>query len=240
MSNEKGTLYQAILFDLGWTLIYPSPTRQEVIIDTLDSYGYQLTHENFRKGSQVADKYYQSYRWDFRTTEALKGFWITYYRILLENLEEAIKDDELVFLIEKNVRSKVQYYSYSDTIPLLTTIKQKGWTLGMVSNWSQNLHKICKTLGLEAFFDVIVVSDIVGWHKPQPQIFELALEKLKIRPNTTLYVGDDYIADILGAQSVGIIPIHIDRKDSCPYDECIHISSLGELIPIIESQTPEK
>jgi putative hydrolase of the HAD superfamily len=73
----------------------------------------------------------------------------------------------------------------------------------------------------------------VGWHKPQRQIFEIALDELNAKRNLTCYIGDDYQADVIGAKHIGLTPIHVDRNGNCADDNCIHIRSLSKLIPAL-------
>ncbi len=58
--------------------------------------------------------------------------------------------------------------------------------------------------GIAELFEVILVSDEVGWRKPNPVIFELALERLGVEPGEALFVGDRIDIDVAGAKSVGM------------------------------------
>jgi putative hydrolase of the HAD superfamily len=64
----------------------------------------------------------------------------------------------------------------------------------------------------EGFFDVITLSYEHGYVKQHPSIFVTTLEKLKASPNQSLHVGDDPIADIQGARSIGMKTVFIKRK----------------------------
>lgn len=62
------------------------------------------------------------------------------------------------------------------------------------------------------FFDTVVISEDIGSEKPDTKIFEVAMEKLNVKPWEAVYVGDDLETDILGANRVGMISIRILKK----------------------------
>lgn len=66
-------------------------------------------------------------------------------------------------------------------------------------------------LGLAGYVDALITSEEVGVPKPDPRIFAVALERLEATPATTLMVGDNWVADVLGAWAVGIRPIWLNR-----------------------------
>jgi putative hydrolase of the HAD superfamily len=66
-------------------------------------------------------------------------------------------------------------------------------------------------MGLDRYLDAILSSASIGLIKPDPHIFQVACERLRVRPERAIHVGDHYYADILGARSVGVNPVMIDR-----------------------------
>ena len=84
-------------------------------------------------------------------------------------------------------------------------------------------------LGLAKFFDVIIDSQVVGVEKPNPKIFQLALEALNAPPEETLYAGDIYSIDMLGARAAGIAGKLIDQHDMYHWIDHPKIRHVGEL-----------
>ena len=86
-------------------------------------------------------------------------------------------------------------------------------------------------------FDVILVSDEVGWRKPKPLIFEMALSRLGVGPADALFVGDRIDIDVAGAQGVGMGSAWVNPEraplppDVQPPD--YEIRDLAELAPIL-------
>lgn len=112
--------------------------------------------------------------------------------------------------------------------------------LGLVSNfdYTPTVHRILGDEGILERFEVLVVSDAVGWRKPRAAIFEVAFEGLGVAPGECLFVGDRPDIDVLGAKAVGMdaawlnparaaLPEGLRAPD---YD----IAGLVELRPILE------
>ena len=91
-----------------------------------------------------------------------------------------------------------------NTIHFLNHIK-KHFEVGIITNGSTQRQKakIINT-NLNNYFDTIIISEEVGFSKPDKRIFELALNKLNVQPENTLFVGDDLEKDIAGPQNANI------------------------------------
>lgn len=89
--------------------------------------------------------------------------------------------------------------------PLLERLGGR-YRLAVVSNfdYTPTALGILESAGVQHLFDVILVSDAVGWRKPRPDIFERALQALGVGPAAALFVGDRADIDVLGAHGVGM------------------------------------
>jgi HAD superfamily hydrolase (TIGR01509 family) len=67
-------------------------------------------------------------------------------------------------------------------------------------------------LGMTDLVDALITSEDVGVPKPDPRIFEVALQRLGARPEQAVLVGDNWGADVLGALAVGIRPVWLNRS----------------------------
>jgi HAD superfamily hydrolase (TIGR01549 family) len=92
-----------------------------------------------------------------------------------------------------------------DAVELLSSLR-KGFKLGVLSNFtcSDVVHQILEEKGLKGFFDYVCVSDEVGWRKPHPVIFNTFLDRLGLKAENSVFVGDDPRYDIAGAKGVGM------------------------------------
>ncbi len=123
--------------------------------------------------------------------------------------------------------------------PLLRRLAER-YKLAVVSNfdYTPTALDILERAGVVELFQTIVVSDEVGWRKPRRDIFDAALERLGVRPEESLFVGDRADMDVLGAQQIGMDAAWINR-DGEPLPPGVkaptyEIRDLGELATILK------
>jgi len=104
-----------------------------------------------------------------------------------------------------------RWRAYEDVVPAFRRLRSRGLAIGLISNWDKRLTGLMNGMGIAPLLDTIVSSAEVGLHKPDPRIFELACERLGVSPHECAHVGDHHYADVLGARSVGMMPVLIDR-----------------------------
>lgn len=105
-------------------------------------------------------------------------------------------------------------YLDPETVPVLRELGEHH-IVGLITNWEHTprIYELVDELGMHGLFDSIIVSDDVGCAKPEPRIFEIALEKHRLKPDEAIYVGDMNV-DVQGAMSAGLKPVLIQRLDS--------------------------
>jgi REG-2-like HAD superfamily hydrolase len=89
-------------------------------------------------------------------------------------------------------------------VAALSKLRAAGVRLAVVSNFDTRLRPILSALEVDKLFDAVVVSAEVGAEKPNPVIFEAALQNLAVRPWEVVHVGDDRRNDVWGARDAGI------------------------------------
>ena len=107
-----------------------------------------------------------------------------------------------------------EYVLYDDTVPALERLGGSGVQSLIVSNHVWRLPEIIRALGVGARFEGVLTSARVGVRKPHPRIFEAAMRLASSGPEETIYVGDSYKHDVLGARGAGMEAILIDRDGS--------------------------
>lgn len=118
---------------------------------------------------------------------------------------------------------------------VLTYLKQK-YALGIISNNYGNLAEILKETGLTHFFEIAIDSTRVGFMKPDPSIFKKAIQDMGCSMKESVYIGDSFERDMLGAKNVGMDHIWLNPKYNknqqsvcCPGDRVIRdLSQLME------------
>lgn len=111
----------------------------------------------------------------------------------------------------------------------LATLAASGLALAVVSNADGTIEEALEEAGLARFFSVIVDSHHVGFEKPDPGIFRVALDRSAARPPRTLHVGDLYDADVTGAWAAGLHALLLDPYGDWPGIDCPRLGALSEL-----------
>ena len=105
-------------------------------------------------------------------------------------------------------RNRLQLYP--DVKRVLNELQTK-YRLALISD-AQSCYALpeIRAVGLEGYFDPVVISSHYGFRKPDPRLFQRSLDKLKLKPAEVIWVGNDMFRDIHGAKQVGIKSIFID------------------------------
>ena len=116
--------------------------------------------------------------------------------------------------IEQGWEAAENFELYEDALPVLDELRARGLKLGLVSNGIRDLHEFVAHHRLAV--DAIVDSRTHGRVKPHPTIFNVALDRLDVRPEEAAMVGDSVEDDIEGARALGMRAILVDREDRHP------------------------
>jgi putative hydrolase of the HAD superfamily len=108
-------------------------------------------------------------------------------------------------------------FPLAESVAALHELRLRGVPIGVVSNASGQIEGVLATQGVCQVgpgagvpVKVIVDSEVVGVMKPDPRIFEPALEVLDLPPGRVAYVGDSVRNDVRGAEAAGLVPLHLD------------------------------
>jgi len=125
-------------------------------------------------------------------------------------------DEELVHELNETrmkafAENSVQLWE--DSLPTLRELRARGLRTAIVSNCDHSTRPIVDELGLEREADAVVLSFEVGVAKPDPAIYQAALDALAARPEEAVFV-DDQAAYCEGAEAIGIRSFLILRDDA--------------------------
>jgi putative hydrolase of the HAD superfamily len=112
----------------------------------------------------------------------------------------------------ETMMSAIRFRAYPDAEPALGALQGLGLRLVCVSNWDFSLPDVLARCGLGDFLDAVITSALAGARKPDPAIFERALELAECAPADALHVGDTRAEDVEGARAAGIRALLIDRS----------------------------
>jgi putative hydrolase of the HAD superfamily len=121
---------------------------------------------------------------------------------------------------------------------LLAALKDQGYRLGLLSNTAMSggptLRQLPNLQVALALFDDLVFSDEVCMSKPNPAIFRLSLERLQAEPSRSVFVGDNPVMDVAGAQSAGLHAVQIGNSAEDGVTPDSHIDRLSDLPLVVE------
>ena len=242
--------FDAILFDLGSTLIYfdgewdaMRPKRDAELLKSLKSAGITLNGQAFlyQFNKQLAHYYNE------RDSEFIEQTTAYLLRAVLEEWDYTNVPDEVIRQALSGLYSVSQAHwkTEPDSHPTLKQLVERGYRLGLVSNAGDDadVQTLVDQAGLRGYFEVIMTSAALGIRKPNPRIFHFALDHLGCQPSRAAMVGDSLGADILGAKNAGIFSVwvtrHADSAANRAHEDTIQpnmiITSLGELTSALES-----
>ena len=115
----------------------------------------------------------------------------------------------------------------------LERIRALGYRMVVVSNSDGSMARTVTRIGMDHLFDGLVDSTVVGFEKPDPRIFDAALELLGARPERTVHVGDLYAADVVGAWAAGVHAVLLDPFGDWPETKCPKVADLDELASLL-------
>ncbi|MCL6522885.1 MAG: HAD-IA family hydrolase [Firmicutes bacterium] len=116
-----------------------------------------------------------------------------------------------------------------DAPALLPRLRAAGFRLGVISNADRHAHALLEKSGLAPELELILTSEEAGVEKPDPAIFLQALERMRVRPEEAVYVGDQLEVDVQGAQAAGLAAFLYDAWDLWPEAPVVRLHRLGEL-----------
>jgi HAD superfamily hydrolase (TIGR01662 family) len=235
------SMQSVILFDLDGTLCLRHPPYNQVFYDHAVGLGLEDGPEKRRRAARWVHYYWaqsdelladRQNLWD----EQEQRFWTNYaVRSLLafECTEECAR--ELAPELSRYMREEhhAEDYVPEDVPQTLQALKNAGYRLGMFSNRIQPYHDLLQQLELAEYFELVLAAGEISCWKPEPGSFQQVVQRMAAEPAETLYVGDNYYADILGAQRAGLQAVLLDPEEFFPEADCPVIQQISDLEQLI-------
>jgi putative hydrolase of the HAD superfamily len=188
--------YKAMLFDLDDTLLNRDEAVEKLFLIILEKC-YEDVEQSVKNDMLQKFKEYDNRGYgNSDKTKVLESFFDDFppnNRLLRNTIQDFWNDHfPQCFSIDQH------------TINIVNAIK-KQMKVAIITNGSTQRQKAkIGNTHLNSCFDIIFISEEVGFSKPDKRIFELVLNKLKVQPEDTLFVGDDLEKDIGGCQNANI------------------------------------
>ncbi len=203
----KVTMKPYLLLDAGGTLLFMD---QDYLSRLADRHGFQV------EAGQFYEQHFRLVHWfdTYVSTHRrfLSGHSEPYSQILFrlvglsaESAERAAKIAEA-----RHEQRNLWEFTFPWIVETLDRLKDEGYRMSIVSNADGRVEQELHDMEMRGYFERVYDSDVVGVQKPEPGIYELALNDLGLQPEEALFVGDMFYSDIWGANRVGIPGLHLD------------------------------
>ncbi|MDQ5825711.1 MAG: HAD-IA family hydrolase [Chloroflexota bacterium] len=234
---------RAVFLDAGLTLVYSELSLAHLCYEVGREHGLHMRVEALEAAVPRASAFlHQTQRRDpdlWSSDERVQRLWLGYYTAVFR--EAGVEADEaMLAACAAGVYSRYlvpgAWKLYPDVLPTLASLSDKGYKLGVVSDWESALiGKVLLPLGVGRYIDFMVVSGVQREAKPGSGLYREALARAGVTANQAVHVGDNYVTDVLGARSAGVAGILLDRegvrRDMAL--DCPRIESLEELVHLL-------
>lgn len=224
--------YKAIFFDRDNTMIKPNPEKVKWRNEIIKEWSGKDYSVDYDKMMELFDRagYPKN---GLKSIEEEIVFFKKYYEEILKEHGVTEKLQERSLILHNELWcSKNSSILFDETIEVLEYFKSRSYKMGVISDTSPSLQMSLENLGLDKYFDSYTCSDLAGAMKPDPLIYNTALESLGVQASESIYV-DDYDVESDGARNLGFLSFHIVRNSEKQSEW--DITSLKEIIEYIEN-----
>jgi putative hydrolase of the HAD superfamily len=209
-----------IFFDVGNTLLFPNRAR---ILAPLPA----ERHPTLEQWQAVERCTKQEFDQCMIGGKVDHGFWWTFHTHLLEEMH-ALNDGVRDALVENTQVSANWDQILPGTREALERIR-RDYAIAVISNADGRIGAVLRRCGIADCFQAVTDSGVVGHEKPHRAIFEAALAAMKAEAAESLYVGDVYSVDYVGASNAGMEALLFDVSGAYRGRELPRVESLPEL-----------
>jgi HAD superfamily hydrolase (TIGR01509 family) len=209
-----------IFFDVGNTLLFPNRTR---ILAPLPA----DRHPSLEAWQALERRTKHEFDQGILQGKVDHGFWWTFHTYLLQQLnagDDGVRDA----LIQNTQQSANWDQILPGTRDALERIREE-YAIAVISNSDGRIDAMLRRCGIVGCFQSITDSGNVGYEKPHPVIFEAALREMKAEAAESLYVGDVYSIDYIGARQAGMQAVVFDVAGAYREREFPRVDSLAGL-----------
>ena len=218
-----------VFFDLDHTLWDFEKNSALTFLEILPASNVMVNFDMFIEAYiPINLKYWKKYR-----EEKVSKTELRYSRLkeTFDAIDYFVEDKIINHLSEEYINKLPNYnHLFDGTFEILEYLQQK-YQLHIITNGFEEIQTLkMQKSGIREFFNEVITSESVGVKKPNPRVFEFALEKAKTNASSSIMIGDSLEADIMGAMECGIKAIHYNSENSQRIPK--NITSINHLLEI--------
>ena len=213
---------KVIFFDVGNTLLFPNRNR---IHAPLAERGFHPDPVRLRDLECRTKNQFDA----MMTTNGSPdhSFWWIFYTQLLSEI--GLHDDAVREQLVSGIRDSANWDQIRPGTAEHLRIIAQSYRIAVISNADGRIEDVLRRCGIADCFRTITDSGLVGYEKPHPEIFRHALKSMAAMPEESLYVGDVYSVDYMGATRAGIQALLMDISGAYREKGVPRVESLAEL-----------
>ncbi|HPR63576.1 MAG TPA: HAD-IA family hydrolase [Thermoanaerobaculia bacterium] len=214
---SDSTRVRVIFFDAGNTLLKPVESASTIYARTFRKWGLNVREEEVEK---VFEATWSAFNARFEVgmdkftyyPGGERVFWQDFVHSVMKAFGTVRDPDGCFNDLYEIFRRPETWERYPAAEHTLEILSRNGLSLGIISNWDSSLKSILDSLDLTRFFQVILISSMVGVAKPAKEIFLMAARAFDVTPTQCLHIGDSLHDDYMGAVGAGFQALLLDRK----------------------------
>ncbi|MBZ5639245.1 MAG: HAD family hydrolase [Acidobacteriia bacterium] len=233
-SNERPRRFDTVLFDAGGVLL---DLDYAYLKRLLEARRLEATEDALERAEAIARTAIDRH---VREGGSSGDAWRDYFRVIFGRVgaPPSLHEELIDALWEAHQRVGLWTVPVRGAVDIVSRLHGAGFRIGVVSNAEGRVERDLASAGFAGILDAVVDSHVVGVAKPDPRIFAIALERLRARPDTAVFVGDVPAVDVVGARAAGIAPVLLDRHDLYPTADAPRLRSLDDLPGWLEGEAP--
>jgi putative hydrolase of the HAD superfamily len=221
--NEMPDQLKTIFFDVGNTLLFPD---RKHILAPLEKLGHSPSLEQWHAIERATKRTFDRVMQEGDPADY--NFWFLFFERLLDDLK--VRDTQVHDVLVESIRRSANWCVIrAGTRELLQRLGER-YPLAVISNADGKIEDVLKRCEIAGCFASITDSGLVGYEKPHPAIFQAALRAMQAKAEDSLYVGDVYSVDYLGATDVGMQAVLMDVSGAYRGADADRVESLEELV----------
>jgi HAD superfamily hydrolase (TIGR01549 family) len=210
---------RVIFFDVGNTLLFPN--RAKMLAPIVNHH-----HPSLERWQTLERQTKHEFDQGMLGGRVDHGFWWTFHTSLLQQLPHDMSVREQ--LVQNTQNSANWDQILPGTREALDRIGKK-FRIAVISNADGGIERVLSRCGIADCFETITDSGIVGIEKPRAEIFEAALQQMNAKAQESLYVGDVYSVDYVGARNAGMQAVLFDLSGAYRDRDLPRVESLAQL-----------